>query len=106
MNKLPYLQNISSKCTNTVFSHGGFCVWLLIKNIIKENDALQITPQRRNTVLNPDLYFSRTAVMNVPPDWLMYISVMNRHKVDHEILMLKVFINYLSKRYEPLPKIE
>lgn len=45
------------------------------------------------------------AVMNVFPQWLMYISVMNHYRMDHGILMVKVFINYLSKRYEPLPKI-
>lgn len=66
--------------------------------------------------LSPDYTLSRAThvscgdvffmMMNVFPDWLMYISVMNRHKMDHEILMLKVFINYLSVRHEPLPKIE
>ena len=48
--------------------------------------------------------FPNVAVMNV--SGLANISVMNHHKIDLEISTLKVFINYLSKRYEPLPKIE
>lgn len=41
-------------------------------------------------------------VMNVFPDWLMYISVMNHYKMDHEIFILKVFISHLRdmKRYQ------
>lgn len=39
----------------------------------------------------------RLVVMNVFPDRLMYISVMNHYKMDHKILMLKVVINYLSE---------
>lgn len=40
-------------------------------------------------LLNPEMYISGVAVMNVIPGRLMYISVMNRYKMRHEILKPK-----------------
>lgn len=98
MKKLQYLQNSPSRFSYAVGSVFVFFLFRIIR-VLCHSGA--------NTVESSDVLFPRIAVMNVFSHWLMHIPVMNHYRrIDQEILMLKVIINYLSQRCELLPKID